>query len=419
MIKKLLLAGALALTFLTARVTNSQAQCTGGGQTLNGASDDFVQATNYYGVYGYTTTGVYTTTRVDTALQVDATTSTGAYKPFGVTFAKPLDLSTNATVSFTAYNASAAPVYISVAMVDTAGFNIQYLADTSVVGTPTDNSYKKQAIDTLAAGSSQTLTFNLTNGFRVGYSLNAQGVLVQYACDNPNGWFYNCPTLTRDSISYTAINSVNITFNAGGTAFTGTVYISDLVIGANTGACLTLPPVTTITIPTQDTTVTVASSVNFTAAVTSSSTIQNVSFYTGGDTLLGSATTAPYQFTWSSVPNGTHVVTARATDINGQTDTSATVTITTSGITGVTAAAATAATSVFPNPTISGVANYNVAVSGAITATLADMTGKVVAVQNGTSGSFDVSGLNKGVYVVSFALNGAYYSSQKLVVSGN
>ena len=88
-------------------------------------------------------------------------------------------------------------------------------------------------------------------------------------------------------------------------------------------------------------------------------------------------------------------------------------------ITGVTAAAATAATSVFPNPTISGFANYNVAVSGAVTATLADMTGKVVAVQNGTSGSFDVSGLNKGVYVVSFALNGAYYSSQKLVVSGN
>ena len=91
---------------------------------------------------------------------------------------------------------------------------------------------------------------------------------------------------------------------------------------------------------------------------------------------------------------------------------------TTQAVLGVTSAVATAATSLYPNPA-TGVANYNVAVSGDITATLSDMTGKVVSTQNGSAGSFNVSGLNSGVYVVSFALNGAYYTTQKLVVSGN
>ncbi|MES2538887.1 MAG: Ig-like domain-containing protein [Pseudomonadota bacterium] len=50
--------------------------------------------------------------------------------------------------------------------------------------------------------------------------------------------------------------------------------------------------------------------------------IRRVDFYAGA-TLIGSATTAPYSISWSNVPAGSHSVTARATDSQGLTKTSA------------------------------------------------------------------------------------------------
>jgi hypothetical protein len=47
-----------------------------------------------------------------------------------------------------------------------------------------------------------------------------------------------------------------------------------------------------------------------------------------GTTLLGQDTTAPYSFTWRNVPQGTHVLTARATDNAGAVTTSSAVGIT-------------------------------------------------------------------------------------------
>jgi hypothetical protein len=46
-----------------------------------------------------------------------------------------------------------------------------------------------------------------------------------------------------------------------------------------------------------------------------------------GSTVLGQDTTAPFSFTWQSVPSGTHVLTARATDNLGVATTSSPVTI--------------------------------------------------------------------------------------------
>ncbi len=55
--------------------------------------------------------------------------------------------------------------------------------------------------------------------------------------------------------------------------------------------------------------------------------ITNVSFYHGGNTLIGIDTNSPYSIIWSNVPEGAYSLTARATDTNGQTGTSSARTI--------------------------------------------------------------------------------------------
>ena len=55
--------------------------------------------------------------------------------------------------------------------------------------------------------------------------------------------------------------------------------------------------------------------------------VTSVAFYSG-TALLGTDTTAPYNFNWNNVPAGTYSVTARATDNSGAVTTSAAVTVT-------------------------------------------------------------------------------------------
>ena len=54
------------------------------------------------------------------------------------------------------------------------------------------------------------------------------------------------------------------------------------------------------------------------AASDADGSVVKVEFFEGS-TLLGEDTTAPYSFTWNSVPGGTYTLTARATDNNGAT----------------------------------------------------------------------------------------------------
>ena len=55
--------------------------------------------------------------------------------------------------------------------------------------------------------------------------------------------------------------------------------------------------------------------------------LTQVQFYQGS-TLLGTDTSSPYAFTWSSVPAGSYTLTAVATDADGATTTSSAVSIT-------------------------------------------------------------------------------------------
>jgi hypothetical protein len=63
------------------------------------------------------------------------------------------------------------------------------------------------------------------------------------------------------------------------------------------------------------------------AASSGGGPITNVSFYYGGNTLIGIDTNSPYSIVWSNVAEGTYSLTTRATDTNGQTGVSSARTI--------------------------------------------------------------------------------------------
>lgn len=89
------------------------------------------------------------------------------------------------------------------------------------------------------------------------------------------------------------------------------------------------PPTVTIVNPTNGATLVATTvAVNATATVTDQGvTVAMVQFYSGG-TLLGSDSTAPYNFAWTGVAPGNYTLTAVATDSRGLTATSAPVNIT-------------------------------------------------------------------------------------------
>ena len=87
-------------------------------------------------------------------------------------------------------------------------------------------------------------------------------------------------------------------------------------------------PSVTLTSPTAGAQITSPNSYTLTATAASvTSTIARVDFY-NGTTLLGTATVAPYSFTWANVPVGVYSLTAVATDALGTTTASAAVSVT-------------------------------------------------------------------------------------------
>lgn len=90
---------------------------------------------------------------------------------------------------------------------------------------------------------------------------------------------------------------------------------------------LNAPPVVTLTaLPAGN----VTGVVPLTATVTDSIAIANVKFFVNSNTLIGTATTAPFTVQWDSttVPNGPVTLTATATDVDGNVGTSAAVSAT-------------------------------------------------------------------------------------------
>lgn len=87
------------------------------------------------------------------------------------------------------------------------------------------------------------------------------------------------------------------------------------------------PPAVALTAPANNTTVTAPGSVNLTATASDSDgSIAKVEFYNGA-TKIGEDLSEPYAFTWSTIPSGDYVLTAKAMDNLGSATTSAAVTL--------------------------------------------------------------------------------------------
>ncbi|MGI8581561.1 MAG: CHRD domain-containing protein [Chitinophagaceae bacterium] len=88
--------------------------------------------------------------------------------------------------------------------------------------------------------------------------------------------------------------------------------------------------------------------------------LSKVEFYNGA-TLLGSATTSPYTFTWSGATAGTYAITAKATDNSGAVTTSSVVNITVNvGFSATLSGANERPTPVTSTATGTSVASFNV-----------------------------------------------------------
>jgi RHS repeat-associated protein len=131
------------------------------------------------------------------------------------------------------------------------------------------------------------------------------------------------------------------------------------------------PPTVSLTAPASNSVVTAPASFNLTANAAASATggtIAKVEFYNGA-TLIGSATTAPYSFTWSNVVAGTYSITAKAYDSYGIASTSAAVSL-------VSNAAPTVSLTAPANN-----AAYTAAGTVTLTATAADSDGSISKVE--------------------------------------
>lgn len=109
---------------------------------------------------------------------------------------------------------------------------------------------------------------------------------------------------------------------------------ADLItlLTSKTGTCsqMTTPnpgPTVSITSPSANATFTAPASIAIAAtAADANGTVSKVDFY-NGSTLLGTDQTSPYSFTWENVPAGTYQLTAKATDNQGASTTSSSVTV--------------------------------------------------------------------------------------------
>ena len=151
-------------------------------------------------------------------------------------------------------------------------------------------------------------------------------------------------------------------------------------------------PTVSITSPAANATVSGTVAITATAAAGAgyNLSLASVQFFVDG-TSVGTAMTSPYTVNWDATKatNGSHSLTAKATDNMNDSTTSAAVTVT---VTGGVAAAAMSAAQVFPTPSskAAGTARISVesgtgAVSGSVS--LSGMTARAVTINQGFAGS--------------------------------
>ncbi|MGH9142673.1 MAG: Ig-like domain-containing protein, partial [Vicinamibacterales bacterium] len=172
-----------------------------------------------------------------------------------------------------------------------------------------------------------------------GLSVNTAGPALA-----PPGWV----RLVRSGHQFTAFTSVDgtkwTTIGTDTIPMADAVYVGFAVTSHNTAATTTAaidqfklsqasappsqPPVVSLTAPANGSTFTAPATIAVTAQASDpENRLARVEFY-AGSTRIGSLTAAPFKVTWTAVPAGSYPLTAVAFDLDGNSATSSTITVT-------------------------------------------------------------------------------------------
>jgi cellulose 1,4-beta-cellobiosidase len=216
------------------------------------------------------------------------------------------------------------------------------------------------AISSWTLGYSYTGNQQLAQGWSGTWSQSAENITVTNA-----SWNGSLATGGSAQIganfSYTGTNTAPTAFTLNGSTCNGSG-------GGGT-------PTVSITSPASGAAFTAPASIPITASASESGgTISKVEFF-NGSTLLGTATSSPYTFTWSSVPAGTYSLTAEAFDANGNTATSSAVSVTVKAATTPAVVASPASLSVTQGSTGTFGVSLSTAPASNVTVTVARASG--------------------------------------------
>ncbi len=193
------------------------------------------------------------------------------------------------------------------------GYNNSSLATGTVAvgggsGTVAPTIILQPISQTVNAGANVTFTVGASGTFPLSYQWQKNGTNLASATSSA----LTLPSVTSSSAgSYRAIVS-----NSAGSATSASATLTVL-------SSLSV----TLTSPANGATYTKPAYVQLTASVSSSTAIARVQFFDGSN-LLGTVTSSPYTMVTRNLASGTHTFTARATDVNGRSATSAPVQIT-------------------------------------------------------------------------------------------
>jgi regulation of enolase protein 1 (concanavalin A-like superfamily)/phosphatidylethanolamine-binding protein (PEBP) family uncharacterized protein len=174
----------------------------------------------------------------------------------------------------------------------------------------------------LTAGGDSTHTPGSGSQVPMWLKLEKRGATITaYESTNGTAWTtVGAATLTLPATFY-----VGLAVTSHSTSTTVDATADNVVVQA---PAANQPPAAALTAPSNGATFTAPANITVSAnASDSDGTIARVDFFQG-TTLIGTDTTSPYSIAWSNVPAGTYSITARATDDDGATTTSAAHTIT-------------------------------------------------------------------------------------------
>ena len=174
------------------------------------------------------------------------------------------------------------------------------------------------AISSWTLGYSYSGNQQLSSGWSGTWTQSGKNISVTSASWN-GSLATGASTQIGANFSYTGTNTAPATFTLNGTTCNG---------GGGGGGTGTIS--VSLTSPASGATYTAPATIPLAATATESGgTISKVEFF-NGTTLLGTTTSSPYTFNWSSVAAGTYSLTAEAFDASGATATSSAVSVTVS-----------------------------------------------------------------------------------------